>query len=387
MNPMNPFSGSDLLEDAEPLRLSSHGDGVDGFDFDFKDNPLFSDERTSRELDRALGASDMDIPMDLGDLFQAEPEATPMTSDGIMHFESMQDQEATVISNGSSHGCGVMVHNVSLGSFPQDQGLQVRPSGYCSDNTLNTNAIQASAVDFDSMPSNRPCPPRRQQRRASCGDLNASPAGLSQLLREISVDSGPALVVPGVASDAPPPRPQRRVTLDSLAALESNHVLRGDSVGNFGDSAPNDVRGQEQTTTTSFDKAMYREAVRKFAQSMRRTELSRRQLRMLGVPTLRLQAQPGAQAQPLPQPQVRPPTKARRRRKKSAAARRQPLRRAGTDPGAAKGDALQGPARDRASNAADFFSGKRGTLTDGLEHSRRQLKMYGLAASRISQCS
>lgn len=39
---------------------------------------------------------------------------------------------------------------------------------------------------------------------------------------------------------------------------------------------------------------------------------------------------------------------------------------------------------DRLSNMSGFFSGSRGTLTNGLEHSRMQLKMYSALMTRES---
>ena len=148
---------------------------------------------------------------------------------------------------------------------------------------------------------------------------------------------------------APPPRPSSQNGLDMFLDPEFNNIApqrplikRRRVTLDGGTPAPNlaQLLGQVNETKLQHEETplQYHQALRKLAESMKRTELSRRQLMMqrMGGPA------PGSPAS---------------------------ARSLSPVPSSGGGE-------DKSSIVAAFFSGSRGTLTDGLEQSRRHLKMY-----------
>lgn len=299
-------STDDLL-DAEPLRLSFLGGG--------------------EEINFILGdVADMDL--DLDDLFLEEPVIVPTKSDSNSNSihnvscASILEEKPTPVKSESFSNSA---HNVSCSSIHPVEGLQVQS---VTSHLLQGRGGRWSPSVFDDAP--KPVSPLKVHNTNST-NRNFDPVpplpmpapGLPP--RQVSSNSLPALHAPGPRRS----RPHRRVTTES----------------------PTFDPCMDQ------DKALYREAVQQLARSMKRTELSRRQLAMMGVPTLR----------PRPRPVAFDAQHRLRQRVAGGASRT-----ASPTPGAEKSSIMD-----------DFFAGRRSTLTDGLEHSRRQLMLY---ANRIGSC-
>lgn len=297
-------------EELPPLRLSSHGhedldcDCFDDFTLDD------SDSQDSDDLESMLADSKTSADLDCMFLRDSNRmmDSTPLEYDG-MRVDSIQVQENEVQSSYKSN------NNVRSSRRRKSQP------------TLSMHRIQVNDVNFDPVPYNH----QKYQRRSSCNDTNMS-METSSYTTDASNYSHPNS------------RPQRQVTLDS-GVTYSPSQLDGYSSGVHQGGA-------------------YHEALQKLAESMKRTERSRRQLMMQRAP-------------------IGSPTSPRHHQLQHVFASPQQQwqqRFAGASVGSMSPLTVESTSEhsssDRSSITAAFFSGSRGTLTNGLERSRSQLKVY-----------
>lgn len=398
------YDAASELFDTEPIHLSSHGHDdldVDCLDISLHDSAriFFADSQASDDFLEGMLA-DSETSADLDRIFLEESNrmmgSAPLEYDS-MCFDSIRVQENEV--HQSSY------NNDSIGS----RSSQPAPS--------MQEPIQVSDVNFDPSPYNH----QQQQRRSSCNDMdmlvetpsynaapsnyNSQPSYRPRRQRRVTVDSSMApsfshpqsrvamedtSMAPSNYNSLPKSRPQRRVTVDSCMALNFSHPQSRVTMEDTSISPTPSMSNPRLQRRVTLDSAMapslsqligrnsgsgvhqegsaknlqYHEAIQKLAQSMKRTELSRRQLMMLRTPS-------GAQASPQHhQPQQMVVTSAQQQLQQ---------RVAGASPFVktrSLSDEALSSIDGRSSIVADFFSGSRGTLTNGLEHSRRQLKMY-----------
>lgn len=372
-----------LIDPSDVLNAKqSFGDddtSINTFDCIFDDNSQVSTDLL--EFDHILAGSIVsdDMSLDPGSELQEEPEwarnsavSLMHTSCNGMHIDCMQGQENAMGGNQPIYSCGNTANIISSGSLDHDEDPQVHRSG-CHNSIQSKNVTPPSTpklaaiiqvennVDFEYVPMSSDRQHQQNQRRPpSCSGVAqlrhqgvVSPVQLSPLMHEVSINSV-------TAQEPRSSRPQRRITTDSPVPPYLDQLLHDKHV--VGSDGTNGSNVHEEVST---DNALYRAAVHKLAQSMRRTELSRRQLAMLGVPTL----QPPPQAQPQPQPQPRAiVTNAQQQLQQRAEGA---PRDVNFSMSSLVDEALS---TTNASNVVDFLSGRRSTLTDGLERSRKQLK-------------
>lgn len=211
----------------------------------------------------------------------------------------------------------------------------------------------------------------RKNRRVSCSDLDATRFGDHTSYKQPTTPHD---------HDVTPTKPHRRVTVDcapSLSQLFGSHHQDYDDnrhsshAGILQELPAASVVSHPTTPSTPTEKTLeYQEGLQKLAASMKRSELSRRQVMM--------HRQHDHQAH--------------QTREHVVTSIQQQLRQQQADccvatdhhsntfpllPTVQQQD-------DRSSIMSDFFSGSRGTLTNGLEHSRMQLKMYSTLMRRES---
>lgn len=214
--------------------------------------------------------------------------------------------------------------------------------------SYNFEEFQASCSDFKKPEAKKPM----KKRVVSCNEITG-------------YDFSKCQEVAGIINrPAKKRRVERRVTVDSIGSshqeasslkqtlqMDMSMVLKHDQVLQALKSA-----AQNSSSTST--------SLQKLAESMQRTELSRRQLAMhRGLPS---QQQPHQQQSQQPLFPSAEQVQQYDALDTVAQKLQQNYRAISTELG-----------NDKASMLSAFFNGKRSTLTNELEHSRRQLQMYG----------
>lgn len=326
------FAEAELF-DAEPLRLSSQGGqeelDVDSFDFTLDDSArIFA--HCSDDLEGML--TDSKTSVDLVRMFLEEfnrmMDSTPLNYDS-MRFDSIQVQVQEK-------------NEVYQSSYNNVHSSRRRNSQHP---TITQRLQVKNEVKFDPAPYNYQ--KHQQLRRSNCNNL------------DVMMETTSSSYIASASSNnfcqpKSRPQPQRRVTLDSDMAPSLSQLINSGL--------------HQEGSTQNFE---YHEAVRKLAESMIRTELSRRELMMQHTPVSSEPVSPQHHRQHQHQQVVI-----------TSAQQQLQQRVAGTSSVVAPKRTISRESledlspNDRSSVMADFFPGSRGSLTNGLEHSRKQLKLH-----------
>lgn len=322
-NYQTAFPDDSEFLDAEPLHLSEHG-ALDDFDFildqddeDVGDERLFADSRGSSDLDVLLaGAAGSNLASSRGSAtmdFQLEAE-TLQHSLNNMHFDPIGEVvgDDEVMRSSSS----------SRGSYRPSRGRSRRAR---SPGPLQSHSRSFNAVNFDPTPvapadqqfhGHR----RQPQRQTSHGDLS----------------------------------------MCSYATAQSS--MGGGDRRRYSESVINNGP-QEQSN--------YNKALQRLAESMKRTEESRNHVMMQRKMLL------------TPEQELALSSAKEQLRKQNEQVSQQQQQGVPPPPAPRNNDAQGQEARTsrplspgRSSIMTAFFSGSRGTLTSGLEQSRKQLGLY-----------
>jgi len=351
------FPDEDLFEEGtQSLRMSSgRNEGINANNFDdfglVDSGRMFGDSQNSDYLEGMLADSRMSAVsamstdferMFLDDSNQTVESLTPVDHDILRASDSVRSQENKVQQ--PNHNCNNNNNN-----------LRSRRRRRASQPSLSMKRL--NDVNFDPTPNNR----QKLQRKMG-GDDDV-------------VDTFSSTMPPSnnFSQQNPRQQQQRQTAVDAdedvaliLASLNSSSkhrvALNSDVTHSF--TSVNHLKRCGDINSGVHQEVSYDDALQKLADSIKRTERSRQQLMMQ-------RSIIGTAASPPQPPQSR---------RAIAPARQQLQQHVTANPLVSKSLSADGLSErlspnDRASILNDFFSGSRGTLTNGLEHSRRQLKM------------
>lgn len=301
--------------DSEPLHLS----GVSEFDFilDDEDDEI-NDSEVDGDADRLFadskGSADLDAFLDSQEAamdFEFETVESSLTK---MSFSAITEESETMRNSGNSQGYRPQSRrrNRNSSSGPQDR----------------SSRFSVNAVNFD--------PPAAQQQRHSYSLTQSMPpqrvGGFGQP-RRLASESDLSMCSYSTAQSTPMPNPVP--------------ALRRVSEG------PN------------LTEASYNDALRNLAESMKRTEATRRHVMMQRDMLSPVQQAALSSAKEQLQAQYQ-------QVQQQATQEQQQT----TAPESAPQEDMQQESSQRSSIMAAFFSGSRGTLTNNLAQSRKQLGLY-----------
>lgn len=356
------FTDESEFLDAEPLHLSTGSTGLDGFDFNLLDEEdngerLFADSRASADLARMLAISQGSA----GDSL-----ANSRGSSG-MDFQEFDTLEASISNS---------LNNMRFDSIQEENG-GMRSSG------MSLSSSRGSVLSSSRGAACRPAPPAHAQRRATAS------RPLSRSFNSINFD-------PPAAQNVP--YPARRTSRQRFGGIQKQ-TSHGDLFQRHTHTSHSDLSMAGDQSMTSYATApsqnlhspqperqvaalrlpteedqpsegQYNEALYKLAQSMKRSNESRRHMihcrEML-----------------TPQQQEALTTAKEQLQQMNHQVQQQVDQQVVAAP-VPQGDVQQCPQASvdplndtpSSSRVTAFLSGSRGTLTTGLEQSRKQLSVY-----------